>query len=318
MWPAKCGPADFTDPCSSYARRLGRHASPCFAARWRALYSSPTVNSSGEGAIRFDDQVAVIVGAGPGLGAVLGRRFAAAGADVALVARSPESLQASEAAARVVGGNVLTVAADITSPTDAQRMADEIVARFQRVDVLVNAAFGGAPKRNLLDMDTDALEQWRRTVEVGGYGTLLACRYLVPHMVERGHGSIVNVTSMSSRIGFAGRSDYSVGKAQAHKIAHALADELGPQGIRVNCVAPGHIWSEQLEGFYRGAGRAARRRVRDRARGVHRPDGIAPDRHQRRGRKRGAVPRFRTCVRDHRRGPRRERRPPLHAMRLRP
>ena len=70
-------------------------------------------------------------------------------------------------------------------------------------------------------------------------------------MVERGHGSIVNVTSMSSRIGFAGRSDYSAGKAQAHKIAHALADELGPHGVRVNCVAPGHIWSEQLEGFYR-------------------------------------------------------------------
>jgi len=52
-------------------------------------------------------------------------------------------------------------------------------------------------------------------------------------------------------MGFAGRSDYAAGKAQGHKIAHALADELGPQGIRVNCVAPGHIWSEQLEGFYR-------------------------------------------------------------------
>ena len=146
----------------------------------------------------------------------------------------------------------MTIAADITSPDDAQRMADEVMAHFRRVDVLVNTAFGGAPKRHLLDMDPDALEQWRRTVEVGGFGTLLACRYLAPHMVERGRGTIVNVTSMSSRIGFAGRSDYSAGKAQAHKIAHALADELGPHGIRVNCVAPGHIWSEQLEGFYRG------------------------------------------------------------------
>ena len=78
----------------------GRGSTLCFAASRRATYSSPTVSSSGDNAIRFDGQVAVVVGAGPGLGAVLGRRFAAGGADVALVARSPESLQSSEAAVR--------------------------------------------------------------------------------------------------------------------------------------------------------------------------------------------------------------------------
>jgi len=200
--------------------------------------------------IRFDDQVVVIVGAGPGLGTTLAGRFAQAGAAVAVVARSTSSLDVSEQAVRTASAESLSIAADITVPEQASRMADTVVARFGQIDVLVNLAFGVAPKRNLLDMDTEGLELWRRVVEIGGYGTLLACRYVAPHMVRRSHGAIVNVTSMSSRIGFAGRSEYAAGKAQGHKIAHALADELGPDGVRVNCVAPGHIWSEQLAAYY--------------------------------------------------------------------
>ena len=99
-------------------------------------------------------------------------------------------------------------------------------------------------------MGEEALELWRRIVEVGGYGTLLACRYLAPNMAERGSGAIVNLTSMSSRLGMAGRSEYAAGKAQTHKISNSLAQELGPHGVRVNCVSPGAIWSDTLVDFY--------------------------------------------------------------------
>lgn len=207
-------------------------------------------------AFSLNDRVAVVVGAGPGLGATLAHHFVAAGAQVALVARSSTSLDVSRAAAVDAGGDPLCITADITSRSDARRMAAETLDRFGRVDIAVNMAFGAMPKRNVLDLDDDALERWRRTVEVGGYGTLLSCRYLAPTMVERRSGAIVNITSMSSRMGFAGRSEYAAGKAQAHKLAHALADELGPHGVRVNCVAPGHIWSDQLAAFYRSQAEA--------------------------------------------------------------
>mgnify|MGYP001952346685 CR=1 FL=1 len=209
--------------------------------------------------ISFEGATAVVAGAGTGLGATLAGRFASAGANVVVVARSDASLKAGEEAVRAVGGSVLSVRADVTSPADAERVADAAMSRFGRVDVLVNNAFGASAKRMLLDMNPGTLEEWRRTVEVGGYGALVMSWALAPHMVARQSGAIVNITSMSSRIGFAGRSDYAAGKAQAHKIAHALADELGPHGVRVNCVAPGHIWSEQLERFY--AAQAAERGV---------------------------------------------------------
>ena len=128
----------------------------------------------------FRDQVAVVIGAGAGLGATLARRFAAAGAAVAVVARTKASLAVSAQGATDGGGEVLSVAADVTSIADMARMAESVVARFGGVDVVVNTAFGGIPKRNVIDMDSDALE-----------------------------------------------------------------------AIRVNCVAPGHIWSDRLEAFYR-------------------------------------------------------------------
>lgn len=188
----------------------------------------------------LQDKVAVITGAGPGLGRTLAGLMAAEGAHVVGVARTPRELPGA-----------VTMTADVTVPADMQTVAQAVLDRYGRVDVLVNAAFPGTHRRNVLDMSPADLASWREAVDIGAFGTLVACRYLAPVMVAQGSGAIVNVTSMSSRKGYAGRSDFAVGKAGAHLLSHCLADELGPSGVRVNCVAPGWIASEVLDDWMR-------------------------------------------------------------------
>lgn len=192
------------------------------------------------------DKIVMIVGAGPGLGRRLSARCAEEGADVVLAARTAATLEETARLVESCGRKALAVPTDISQPADARALADRAIAEFGRIDVLVNAAFPGTHRKNVLDMDEAYLELWRSCVEIASFGTLLACRYVAPHMVSAGRGSIVNVTSMSSRICYAGRSDYGAGKGAAHKLGQALAEELGPSGVRVNAVAPGFIWSDTL------------------------------------------------------------------------
>jgi NAD(P)-dependent dehydrogenase (short-subunit alcohol dehydrogenase family) len=195
----------------------------------------------------LDNQVAVIMGAGPGLGRTLARRFAAEGADVVVVARTAATVDAIAAEVRSSGRRSVPVAIDVVDREQVRLLAEQTIEEFGRVDVLVNAAFPPTYRKNVLDMDDDALDLWRECIDVAAYGTLLACRFFTPHMVAAGRGSVVNVTSMSSRLAFGGRSDYAAGKAAAHRLGWSLAGELGPSGVRVNSVAPGLIMSPVLE-----------------------------------------------------------------------
>jgi NAD(P)-dependent dehydrogenase (short-subunit alcohol dehydrogenase family) len=191
----------------------------------------------------------MIVGAGPGLGATLVRRCAEDGADLVLAARSEATLERIATDVRDRGRHVLAIPTDVSERDQVRALAEAAHAELGRIDVLVNAAFPPGPGGPVIEMDDDALDAWRRSLDAGGYGTLLTCRYVAPYMVEAGTGAIVNVTSMTSRLAHGGRSDFAAGKAAMHRLGWALADELGPLGIRVNAVAPGAILGEGVRGW---------------------------------------------------------------------
>jgi 3-oxoacyl-[acyl-carrier protein] reductase len=182
------------------------------------------------------DRVVLVTGASGGIGSAIATGCAAAGADVAV-----GYLSDHEGAARTVeevtalGRRSRAFPADITDVTAVDQMVSGALDEFGRIDALVNNA-GIMPESPWSEMSVD---EWRRVVDVDLTGAFICSKAVLPSMVERGSGSIVMIASRLGQIGFAGVSHYAAAKAGLLGLTKSLAKELGPQGIRVNAVAPG-------------------------------------------------------------------------------
>ena len=195
----------------------------------------------------LQDKVAIVNGVGPGLGRALCVELAKHGADVVLGARTESRLEEVAAEVRGAGRRALVVPTDATDETQAKRLADRAAAEFGRIDVLVNNAAKNEPFTTVVD---SSVEEWRACIDDNVMAHMQACKYAAPYMIEQRSGSIVNVSSISMRKGVQTRSAYSAAKAAIAVMTQSLADELGPHQVRVNCVVPGHIWGDMLEGYY--------------------------------------------------------------------
>jgi NAD(P)-dependent dehydrogenase (short-subunit alcohol dehydrogenase family) len=204
----------------------------------------------------LEDKVAIVSGIGPGLGRSIALLFAKEGADLVLSGNTRDDLDAVGAEVEALGRKPLFVFGDITDRRDARDLAGQTVGRFGRIDILINNAFASGPTVAVAEMGDEDFDAWRRCVEVNMYGTMLVCHYVAPHMIAAKRGSIVCITSRSMRQGRLRRSAYSASKAGVTLLAQVLAAELGPHGIRVNCVAPGQFWSAKLKAHYEASARA--------------------------------------------------------------
>ena len=180
----------------------------------------------------LNGRVGIITGAGGGIGREIAQRLAREGMAVAVLDREGA---AAEAAAAEAGG--LAVAADVTSPEEVSRAVDTVLGRFQRIDVLVNNA-GIAWMGPALETPLATLQSMLR---VNVEGVFIVSRAVLPHMIARRSGSVINLASWAGKTGNAYFAGYSASKFAVVGLTQALAREMAPHGIRVNAICPGIV-----------------------------------------------------------------------------
>ncbi|HET9435647.1 MAG TPA: glucose 1-dehydrogenase [Candidatus Limnocylindrales bacterium] len=190
--------------------------------------------------MRLQDKVAIITGAGSGMGRVAAQLFAGQGARVVVAefdeAAGAETIRLVEDA----GGTASLVRTDVADEASARAMVDHALATYGRVDVLYNNA-GVMPEADHSVVDTD-VATWDRVMAVNVRGVFLGCKYAIPPMVEQGSGSIINIASFVALVGCSVPQDaYTASKGALLALTRSLAVQFGPQGVRTNAICPGPV-----------------------------------------------------------------------------
>lgn len=184
---------------------------------------------------------ALITGASGGIGAATARAFAQAGYGVAIHAhRSVDKLHALAQELSALSVPVLEVCADLSDPVQAKTMVDNVLEKFCQLDILICCS-GLSHVGLVTDIDP---QQWKTLFGVNVDGMHYCCQAVLPHMVHRKEGCILTVSSMWGQVGASCEVAYSATKGAVIAYTKALAQEVGPSNIRVNCIAPGVIATE--------------------------------------------------------------------------
>lgn len=196
---------------------------------------------------RVEGKVALVTGAGSGLGAESARRLALEGAAVVLTDISAEAGQAVADGIADAGGKALFLTQNVAEEARWAEVVAETLKAFGRLDVLVNNAgvAGGGP---LLET---TFEAWRQLMDINLDGVFLGMKAVAPVMVEAGHGSIINLSSILGKVGSPGAPAYCASKGGVALLTKATALELAPFGVRVNSVHPGFIETPMVAGALR-------------------------------------------------------------------
>jgi len=193
---------------------------------------------------RFDGKVVFLTGAGSasGIGRATALAFAREGARIAANDVTSDDLAETVDLVRAVGAEADAFQADVSNASEVHRAVAAANERFGAIDILVNNA--GIAKRKAFVALTD--DEWRRTIDVNLGGSFNCARAVAPHMISRGSGRIVNLSSlMGGWWGWSEHVHYNASKSGIEGLTRGLAMELGPHGVTVNAIAPGFIWTAQ-------------------------------------------------------------------------
>ncbi|OUC97016.1 SDR family NAD(P)-dependent oxidoreductase [Streptosporangium minutum] len=194
---------------------------------------------------RLKDKVAIITGAGSGIGLAAAELMSREGARVLVADYDAASAESAAGAIVEAGGQAVPCTVDVTDDTSVGDMVEAAVREFGRLDVLCNHVGGTDPRKDLDLLRLD-MEEFGRAVDLNVRSTLTGSRHAVPHMIRAGGGSIVNTASVAGLVGDVLQISYGAVKAAVINITKSIAVQYGPQGIRCNAVAPGAIMTPAL------------------------------------------------------------------------
>jgi NAD(P)-dependent dehydrogenase (short-subunit alcohol dehydrogenase family) len=191
-------------------------------------------------------KVAIVTGASRGLGQTFARALARAGADLVITSRTLDSLKPFQAEVESMGRRAVSLELDVRSESSIRAMVADAAKAYPRIDILVNNA-GCNVRKRAVDVTWD---DWNLILDTNLRGAFFVAQAVAKEMIPHGHGRIINIGSVTSVMGFAGLGPYGASRGGIRQLTMSLADDWGPHGITVNCLAPGWFKTEQNKVLY--------------------------------------------------------------------
>ena len=210
--------------------------------------------------MKLSNKIAIITGAGRGIGRAIAIAFAKEGAKVSLVARTISELEETAQLIEEYGSTSLVIPTDVTQPSSVASMVQETVSQYGRVDILVNNAGVPGP---IGALQNNKIDDWIKTIQVNVIGPYLCCKSVVPLMTNQGGGKIINLAGAGANNAWANLSAYCTSKAGVVRMTEVLALELENKNIQVNALGPGSIHTRMWEELRNGAEAANATKIRE-------------------------------------------------------
>jgi NAD(P)-dependent dehydrogenase (short-subunit alcohol dehydrogenase family) len=189
------------------------------------------------------NQVAIVTGGGNGIGRAIALRLACEGADVVIAARRQATLEECAAAVRAQGRKALPMVTDVSREDDVNALAKKALEAFGRIDILVNNAGIIGPTAPVVSVKR---ADWDEVMAINLTGAYLCSKAVLPDMIARRSGKIINISSVAGKVAYALRSPYAVSKWGMIGLTLTLAQEAGPSNIQVNVICPGPVAGERM------------------------------------------------------------------------
>ena len=191
-------------------------------------------------------KVAIVTGTSRGLGQYFGRALARAGADLVITSRKVESLEAFQAEIEALGHRAVPVELDVREYDSIQNMVETAYDAYGKIDILVNNA-GCNVRKPAVDV---TWEEWNTVLDTNLRGAFFVAQAVAKKMIPHRYGRIINIGSVTCVFGYAGLTPYCASRGGVKQMTMSLADDWGPYGITVNCLAPGWFKTEQTKVLY--------------------------------------------------------------------